>query len=85
MPVCSMYLCDGDSLPGFGCRSVGIDQTLSEQHCDLLQLLLSLLHIRIQLQYLLQVRAARQVVLVERSTHHNFQTHFTEFRYFRWV
>lgn len=65
--VC-IYLCDGDGLSGFGWWSVGIGQTLSEQHRDLLQLLLSLLHIRILLQNLLQVRAARQVVLTE----HNF-------------
>lgn len=60
-----IHLCDGDSLPGFGWWSVGVGQTLSEQHGDLLQLLLSLLHIGILLQHLLQVRAACQIVLVE--------------------
>lgn len=76
MPVPNMYLCDGDSLPGFGCGSVSISQTLSEQHGHLLQLLLSLLHVGIQLQYLLQVRAARQVVLVEGSTQQLSETFY---------
>lgn len=64
------YLCDGDSLPGFGWWS--ICQTLSEQHCDLLQLLLSLLHIGVLLQHLLQVRATCQIILVEGDTIYGF-------------
>lgn len=73
-----IYLYDGDSLPVFGWWSVGVGQTLSEQHCDLLQLLLSLLHVGILLQYLLQVRAARQVVLVEEQKKNSFKWHFTQ-------
>lgn len=77
------YLSDGDCLSGLGWW--GFSEALSEQHSDLLQLFLSLLHIGILLQHLLQVRAARQIVLLDADTKHSsmyetsvFKWHFTQ-------